>query len=121
MAYSTHVVEVGPDAPAFLEEKMAITFSGEAPEALRSYCFLIKDAELTAPLELGMPVQIGEQGWTITAIGDLAEKNLRDLGHVTLVFDGEDEPRMPGAIHLGGVDETPALTLDAKVVFGSEQ
>lgn len=120
MAYATTVVEVGSDAPAFLEEKMAITFSGEAPEALRSYCFLIADAELTAPLTLGMPVRIADQEWVITALGDLAEKNLANLGHVTLIFDAEDEPRMPGAIHLGGVDETPALALGAEVVFGGE-
>ncbi|MDO5677180.1 MAG: PTS glucitol/sorbitol transporter subunit IIA [Propionibacteriaceae bacterium] len=121
MAYRTTVVEVGPDAPAFLEEKMAITFSGDAPEALRSYCFLIDSAELTAPLGLGMPVRIGEQEWIITALGDLAEKNLANLGHVTLVFDGEEEPRMPGAIHLGGVEETPALALGAELVFGNDQ
>ncbi|WP_040283476.1 PTS glucitol/sorbitol transporter subunit IIA [Tessaracoccus massiliensis] len=121
MGYTTTVIEVGPDAPAFLEEKMAITFSGEAPEALRSYCFLIDDAELTGSLTVGMPVRIGNQRWTLTALGEVAEKNLRDLGHVTLVFDGEAEPRMPGAIHLGGLDETPALTLGAEVVFGSDQ
>lgn len=118
MAYATRVVEVGPDAPAFLEEKMAITFSGEAPAALRSYCFLIDEAELTGSLEVGMPVRIGQQEWTITAVGDLAEKNLGNLGHVTLVFDGEAEPRMPGAIHVGGVEEAPALALGAELVFG---
>lgn len=120
MAYTTKVIEVGPDAPAFLDEKMAITFSGEAPESLRSYCFLIEDAELTAPLTVGMPVRIADQTWTITAIGDVAEKNLGNLGHVTLVFDGEAEPRMPGAVHLGGVDATPALAFGSEVVFGGE-
>lgn len=121
MAYTTTVVEVGPDAPAFLEEKMAITFSGDAPEALRPYCFLIEEAELTAPLELGMAVRIADQVWHITALGELAEKNLSSLGHVTLVFDGDAEPRMPGAVHLGGIDSTPALALGAELVFGHDE
>jgi PTS system glucitol/sorbitol-specific IIA component len=37
---------------------------------------------------------------------------------VTLVFDGAAEPRMPGAVHIGGVDATPALAAGATVVFG---
>ena len=56
-------------------------------------------------------------GAGLTAIGEVAEKNLASLGHVTLVFDGGSEPRMPGAIHLGGLDEKPALTLGASLIF----
>ncbi|QXT63444.1 PTS glucitol/sorbitol transporter subunit IIA [Tessaracoccus palaemonis] len=117
MAYATTVVALGEEAETFLAEDMAITFSGEAPEGLRPYCFLIAPAELDGSLAAGQEVLIGEQIWTITAIGEVAEKNLASLGHVTLVFDGGPEPRMPGAIHLGGLDEKPALTLGASLIF----
>ena len=117
MSYTTTVVEVGPDAPEFLAEKMAITFAGDAPESLRSYCFIIEKAELTGTLAVGQTVRVGPQVWTITALGEVAEKNLANLGHVTLVFDGEGEPRMPGAIHLTGVDEVPALVQGAQLEF----
>ncbi len=70
-------------------------------------------------LAVGQKVQIGDQDWSITALGNLAEKNLGARGHVTLAFDGESEPRMDGAVHLGGVDEEPALSQDATVVFGA--
>ncbi|MHA6525950.1 PTS glucitol/sorbitol transporter subunit IIA [Tessaracoccus sp. G1721] len=118
MAYATTILEVGPEAQAFLAESMAITFAGDAPEALRPYCFLIGKAELTGDLAVGQTVRISEQAWTITALGEVAQQNLANLGHVTLVFDGEAEPRMPGAIHLTGVDGEPALVLGAQLVFG---
>lgn len=117
MAYTTTVLEVGAEASAFLMENMAITFGGNAPEELRPYCFIIEKAELTGTLAVGQTVRVGPQVWTITALGEVAEKNLANLGHVTLVFDGEAEPRMPGAVHLTGVDEVPALVQGAQLVF----
>ncbi|MFT3888085.1 MAG: PTS glucitol/sorbitol transporter subunit IIA [Arachnia sp.] len=118
MGYSTRVIEVGPEAEAFLEAQTAITFAGDAPEALRPFCYIIEKAELQGDLAVGQSVRIGEQQWAITALGDVAQTNLVNLGHVTLVFDGEAEPRMPGAIHIGGIDATPALAVGAVVVFG---
>lgn len=118
MGYTTTVIEVGSDAEAFLAEQTAITFAGDAPAALRPYCFLIEAGTLDHDLEVGQSVRIAEQLWTITALGEVAQKNLVNLGHVTLVFDGADRPRLPGALHLGGLTEAPALRLGTSVVFG---
>ena len=80
--------------------------------------FIIEKAELDGDLAVGQGLQIADQSWTITALGAVAQTNLANLGHVTLVFDGAVEPRMPGAVHAGGVDATPALAVGAAVVFG---
>lgn len=117
MGYTTRILSVGPEASSFLEEKLAITFAGNAPEELRDYCYLIEDAVLEGHLAVGQLVEVGAQDWRITALGEIAEKNLDNLGHVTLAFDGSPEPRMDGAIHLGGVDELPVLTEGTRVVF----
>lgn len=119
MSYTTRILSVGSEAASFLQEKMAITFAGNAPEELRDYCFLLEEVEMDGHLAVGQTVHIGDQSWNITALGGLAEKNLAGLGHVTLVFDGEAEPRMDGAVHLGGVDAEPALTQGARVVFAT--
>ncbi|MDN5332631.1 MAG: glucitol/sorbitol system component, partial [Tepidanaerobacteraceae bacterium] len=39
-------------------------------------------------------------GYRITAVGEVANKNLKNIGHVCLKFDGKTEPELPGNIHL---------------------
>lgn len=118
MGHVITIVAVGPQAADFLAENMAITFAGDVPDSLRPHCYVIEAGRMDGDLAVGQGVRIGEQHWRITAIGKVARQNLADLGHVTLVFDGADTPRLPGALHVGGVDEPPALALGATVVFG---
>ena len=33
---------------------------------------------------------------------DVAEQNLRELGHITLRFDGHREAEFPGTVHVAG-------------------
>lgn len=35
-------------------------------------------------------------------LGDVAEQNLRELGHITLRFDGHREAEFPGTVHVAG-------------------
>lgn len=49
-----------------------------------------------------MHVEIGEQRYRVTAVGSVAEQNLRELGHITLCFDGQNEAKFPGTVHLAG-------------------
>ena len=120
MSYRTTILEVGPEVAEFLAQGMAITFAGNAPEELRPFCFLIEGSQLDGQLSVGQPVRIGAQTWTITALGDVAAKNLASLGHVTLVFDGATTARMPGAIHLSGSHATPELAQGTSLVFGDD-
>lgn len=119
MTFATTIMEIGPEADSFLDQNMMITFSGEAPDELRPFCFLLKGGELTGSLGVGQEVAIGDEVRVITAVGTLATKNLRDFGHVTLVFDGAEEPQMPGAVHV----DPPTLNSvepGTKVVFFCE-
>lgn len=38
----------------------------------------------------------------MTAVGDVAEQNLRELGHITLRFDGQTAAEYPGTVHVAG-------------------
>lgn len=38
----------------------------------------------------------------VTAVGEVAEQNLRELGHITLRFDGHREAEFPGTVHVAG-------------------
>jgi PTS system glucitol/sorbitol-specific IIA component len=43
----------------------------------------------------GAELQLGELRYPVTAVGDVAEQNLRELGHITLRFDGHREAEFP--------------------------
>ena len=38
----------------------------------------------------------------MTAVGEVAEQNLRELGHITLRFDGHREAEFPGTVQVAG-------------------
>ena len=49
-----------------------------------------------------------------SAVGEVAEQNLRELGHITLRFDGQPQAEYPGTVHVAGpVPQavTPGCTL----------
>ncbi len=59
-------------------------------------------------------LQLGEARYAVTAVGDVAEQNLRELGHITLRFDGQPQAEYPGTVHVvGPVPQavTPCCTL----------
>lgn len=105
--YASTFVSVGTYAAESLEDNFIITFVESAPADIAEYCFTLHpEIRLQAALNPGCVIVIGEQTWPVTAVGTLAEINLRELGHITVKFDGALEAALPGAVHVAG--PTPA-------------
>lgn len=68
--YETEVVDIGKEAQQFKEINMLIFFGNEAPDALRSSCFIIEVNDLKQDIEVGQTLQIGETQYKITAVGN---------------------------------------------------
>lgn len=98
--YKTKVIEIGSDAQEFASIDMLIFFGQEAPDALRSSCFIINVNEMTSPIETGMILQIGNQKYRITSVGNEVNTNLAQLGHVAVKFDGSTEAELPGSLYV---------------------
>lgn len=107
--YSTTVKAWGPAAAEFMSEKMIVTFADNVPAALADFVYYVIQNPVEGALAVGQTLTIGRDTWTVSAVGDVAAKNLNDLGHVTLVFDGAKQALMPGALHLAG-DAAPQIT-----------
>lgn len=86
--YQTTITHIGACATMALEEQMLITFREGAPADIEEYCFIHNHGELAGTLQPGAELQLGEQRYPVTAVGEVAEQNLRELGHITLRFDG---------------------------------
>ncbi|MCI1746990.1 MAG: PTS glucitol/sorbitol transporter subunit IIA [Acidipropionibacterium sp.] len=117
--YSNTVQSVGPEASSFLAEKMLVTFGDQAPEGLRDFCYSLPPATCTGTIKVGDTVLINGEAFPITAIGEVAQRNLDSLGHVTIVFDGAPEPRLDGALHVTASGDLPNLQAGSTIAIES--
>ncbi|RKL61392.1 PTS sorbitol transporter subunit IIA [Thermoanaerobacteraceae bacterium SP2] len=116
VVFESVIDNIGENGLDFLCEKMVILFNNNAPIELAKFSVLIKPGKLLFPIERGDIFTIGELTYKVTAIGKEANKNLNDLGHVVLKFDGEDLPSLPGNIHLEA-KELPKFTPGLIITF----
>lgn len=117
--YRNQICAVGSQAESFLSEKMLVTFGGKAPDELRDFCYALPEATSSGTIGVGDVLAIGEHRFPITAIGALAQRNLDSLGHVTLVFDGADEPRLEGALQVRCGGELPRPQAGSTILIES--
>ncbi len=114
--YETEVVDIGADAQGFKEVNMLIFFGDEAPEALRSSCFIIDVKPLKDKIKVGQTLQIGDNKYKITAVGNEVNRNLGNLGHMAVKFNGDKEAGMPGSIYVEA-GNFPKIKKGTKVVI----
>ncbi|MGB4777883.1 PTS glucitol/sorbitol transporter subunit IIA [Microbacterium sp.] len=98
--YETRVMGSGPEAASFAEMNMLVLFGEDAPDMLKEYCYFITLAPVEGVIAPGQDLVINETRYPITAVGDVAGRNLANLGHISVVFDGATEPHLPGSINV---------------------
>jgi PTS system glucitol/sorbitol-specific IIA component len=109
--YRTTVQDAGPMAQTFVAEGLFVTFGTNAPDALREFCYIVDVTRTTAELAPGQRFTVDGRSFPITAVGDVAQRNLESLGHITVNIDGDTEPKLPGAIHIRCDGPAPAITV----------
>ena len=72
--------------------------------------------ENTVKSKVGQTLKVDEEEFEILGVGDVAEKNLVDLGHLTVHFSGDLDNLLPGAIV---VEEKscPAIDINTKITI----
>ena len=98
---------------------MMILFNDNAPADVADYCFIHPAADLTGEIKAGGQFVLGASRYPITAVGDVVNQNLAELGHITIRFDGGAEAEYPGTVHVAG--QCPeALVLGTELIFQTE-
>jgi PTS system glucitol/sorbitol-specific IIA component len=110
MKYESKVIGTGAAASAFLEEDFFITFGEEAPAELKDYCYIIEKNRVSEEITAGDKLSIDGTSYEITAVGDIVSKNLENLGHITVRFDGKDTAEQSGTLH---VEVADSIELDS--------
>ncbi|ULR33132.1 PTS glucitol/sorbitol transporter subunit IIA [Dickeya fangzhongdai] len=102
VAWQATIRAIGHEAEAMRQENRLILFSDRVPPELGAYCLLHQDGEWHRPLAVNQQLELDGKSYVITAVGDIANHNLRELGHITLLFDGGAAAELPGAVHVRG-------------------
>lgn len=99
--FETKVIQVGSEAQNMIQDaNMLILFGEEAPEDLSEYCFKIDNKNLLGSILEGGKLVVDNQEYSISSVGNVVEKNLTGLGHITISFDGSKEGSRPGTLHV---------------------
>ena len=101
--YQVTIKGKGAMVDAFREEGIFVTFGDNAPDTLKDFCYSIDvnpvDGEVTPGCKLV-----------------IANENLKNLGHVTYNFGGEDAECLPGTICMEKA-ELPALDIGSTIAI----
>ncbi|WP_435952428.1 PTS glucitol/sorbitol transporter subunit IIA [Dryocola sp. BD626] len=100
--YQTTITHIGQCAREALDDNMLITFREGAPADIQDFCFIHCHGELTGTLRPGIGFELNGQHYDVTAVGEVAQQNLQELGHITLRFDGGERAEYPGTVHVNG-------------------
>lgn len=114
--YKNVVKNIGSLVESFEGEEMFILFGDNAPDTLKDFCYTIDIQPVNETIEVGNILEIDGNEYKITALGNVAEKNLVNLGHVTIVFDGSTEASLPGSIYVKG-SSVPKLSIGSEILI----
>jgi PTS system glucitol/sorbitol-specific IIA component len=115
--YRTTVVDVGPEAADMAAAGVVILFGEPLPEALAEMSIVHRPSQTLGghAISVGDVISVGGAELQITAVGDLAAKNLEELGHIVLYVDQPNQKLLPGAVlATGGL---PPIERDAVIEF----
>ena len=99
--FSTSVVSVGEMAQEFFDAGIIVLFGTDAPEELGDVA-VVHDPDV--PLAEGDGIAVGDTVMVagaelrVLAVGDVANDNMRSLGHLVLKRNGADEAALPGDV-----------------------
>ena len=62
--------------------------------------FKIDNKNLLGSILEGGKLVVDNQEYSISSVGNVVEKNLTGLGHITISFDGSKEGSLPGTLHV---------------------
>jgi PTS system glucitol/sorbitol-specific IIA component len=114
LKYQGEILAIGSLVAEFLPHGILIFFGETAPEELRDVALVHNGTQLVSDLAVGdclkffPPANTGQpQCYRVTAVGEKANANLAELGHVVVHFDGATTANLPGAISVEPALEAP--------------
>ena len=98
--YATTVTAVGEQVAEFVTQGLLIWFAEGAPEELHFFTVLHRPTVTTGGVRPGDLVRIDDKAFRVTAVGEVANDNMVNLGHIDMKANGVSEAPLPGDLCL---------------------
>jgi glucitol/sorbitol PTS system EIIA component len=98
--YAATVTAVGEQVPEFIGQGLLIWFAEGAPEELHFFTVLHRPTVTTGGVRPGDLVRIDDKVFRVTAVGEVANDNMVNLGHIDMKANGASEAPLPGDLCL---------------------
>lgn len=107
--WAATVASVGTDALDMIDGGVFILFGSPCPPALAEVAIVHDgyDGQFQ-PIAPGDRIWIGSQSADITEVGEIANDNLRELGHIVIYLDAGEADLLPGAAKASGTLPAPS-------------
>lgn len=96
--YEIEVTAIGPLVCEFTAYGIWVLFHEQAPVEVAEFALLHRATPPQSVLTVGQILEIGTERYTIKAVGEVANINLRQLGHLVIKANGLSEPELPGDV-----------------------
>lgn len=114
--YESTVVELGVEAEIFFAEKMIVIFNDTVPQEFKDIAIIHKPATFHGDVQEGDLLVLGNESFKVTFVGGKANETLKDLGHCTISFNGENFAELPGTICVED-KEIPEINVGTEISF----
>ena len=96
--YSSKIVRLGEQSGLFLAEGIVVFFGDNAPEELQDVAVVHKLNPVKGEIVVGTTIELSGETFKVTAIGEVANENFKNLGHLVLKLDSAQEAALPGDV-----------------------
>ncbi|MEZ0241361.1 MAG: PTS glucitol/sorbitol transporter subunit IIA [Chloroflexota bacterium] len=92
------IVAIGDSVEEFRAARVLVFFNAGAPEELAEFSVLHEASINLANVASGDSLRLGSETFDVLAVGEVANQNLANLGHLVVKADGRTEPEMLGDV-----------------------
>ena len=107
--FEATVTQIGPMVTEFINAGILVFFGPDAPPELVEFSIIHDGKELIEDVVPGDVVMIDDESYKVIAVGEVANSNFRNLGHLIMKFNGKDKAELPGDVC---VEEKPIPEVD---------
>ena len=96
--YSSNIVKLGEQSELFLAEGIVDFFGDNAPEELQDVAVVHELKPVNGDIVVGTTIELSGEILKVTSIGEVANENFKNLGHLVLKLDSAQEAALPGDV-----------------------